>query len=56
MVTRSDRLARSTWHLCQIAEVLTRKRVHLQVLDQSIDTSDATGFIAVSHAGSHCAV
>ena len=43
VVTRLDRLARSTWHLCQIAEVLTRKRVHLQVLDQSIDTSDATG-------------
>ena len=43
MVTRLDRLARSTWHLCQIAEVLARKRVHLSVLDQSIDTSDATG-------------
>ena len=43
VVTRLDRLARSTWHLCQIAEVLTRKRVHLHVLDQSIDTSDATG-------------
>ena len=43
VVTRLDRLARSTWHLCQIAELLTRKRVHLQVLDQSIDTSDATG-------------
>ena len=38
-----DRLARSTWHLCQIAEVLARKRVHLHVLDQSINTSDATG-------------
>lgn len=43
VVTRLDRLARSTWHLCQIAEVLARKRVHLSVLDQSIDTSDATG-------------
>jgi DNA invertase Pin-like site-specific DNA recombinase len=43
VVTRLDRLARSTWHLCQIAEVLARKRVHLHVLDQSIDTSDATG-------------
>ena len=41
VVTRLDRLARSTWHLCQIAEALARKRVHLQVLDQSIDTSDA---------------
>jgi len=25
VVTRLDRLARSTWHLCQIAEVLARK-------------------------------
>ena len=43
VVTRLDRLARSTWHLCQIAEILARKQVHLHVLDQSIDTSDATG-------------
>jgi len=43
VVTRLDRLARSTWHLCQIAEVLVRKQVHLHVLDESIDTSDATG-------------
>ena len=43
VVTRLDRLARSTLHLCQIAETLQRKRVHLQVLDQHIDTSDATG-------------
>ena len=38
-----DRLARSTLHLCQIAEQLKRKQVHLQVLDQNINTSDATG-------------
>jgi len=38
-----DRLARSTLHLCQIAETLQQKRVHLQVLDQHIDTSHATG-------------
>jgi DNA invertase Pin-like site-specific DNA recombinase len=43
VVTRLDRLARSTWHRCQIAEVLAQKQVHLHVLDQSIDTSDATG-------------
>ena len=43
VVTRLDRLARSTLHLCQIAERLTHKGVHLQVLDQAIDTSDATG-------------
>jgi DNA invertase Pin-like site-specific DNA recombinase len=43
VVTRLDRLARSTLHLCQIAEELQRKGVHLQVLDQQIHTSDATG-------------
>src|SRR5215813_9622433 len=43
VVTRLDRLARSTLHLCQIAETLARKQVHLEVLDQHLDTSDATG-------------
>jgi len=43
MVSRLDRLARSTLHLCQIAAELERKRVHLLVVDQNIDTSDATG-------------
>src|SRR5262245_55203735 len=43
VVTRLDRLARSTLHLCQIAETLDRKHVHLHVLDQHIDTSDPTG-------------
>lgn len=43
MVTRLGRLARSTLHLCQIAAELQRKQVHLQVLDQHLDTSVATG-------------
>ena len=43
VVTRLDRLARSTLHLCQIADELARKGINLQVLDQNIDTSDATG-------------
>jgi len=43
MVSRLDRLARSTFHLCQIAAELERKHVNLRVIDQSIDTSDATG-------------
>src|SRR5215831_10194175 len=43
VVTRLDRLARSTLHLCQIAETMAHKQVHLQVRDQHIDTSDATG-------------
>ena len=41
--TRLDRLARSVSHLCEIAETLRRKDVALQVLDQAIDTSTATG-------------
>lgn len=43
MVTRLDRLARSTLHLCQIAAELERKGVALQVLDQQIDTATSTG-------------
>jgi DNA invertase Pin-like site-specific DNA recombinase len=43
VVTRLDRLARSTRHLCQIADQLKRKNVELQVLDQNINTGDATG-------------
>jgi DNA invertase Pin-like site-specific DNA recombinase len=43
VVTRLDRLACSTWHLCQIAQALERKQVSLHVLDQQIDTRDATG-------------
>ncbi|MEM9765301.1 MAG: recombinase family protein [Pseudomonadota bacterium] len=51
VVTRLDRLARSTLHLCQIAEALERKRVALRVLDQSIDTSDATGRLLFNMLG-----
>lgn len=43
VVTRLDRLARSTLHLCQVAAELERKQVALQVLDQNINTNDATG-------------
>ena len=43
VVTKLDRLARSTLHLCQLAETLQRNGVALRVLDQAIDTSDATG-------------
>ena len=39
VVTRLDRQARSTLHLCQIADELKRKQVNLQVLDQNINTS-----------------
>ena len=43
VITKLDRLARSTYHLTQIAEELKKKGVDLVVLDQSIDTSSPTG-------------
>ena len=51
IVTRIDRLARSTLHLCQIAETLREKEVDLVVLDQNIDTSDATGRLLFNMLG-----
>ncbi len=51
VVTRLDRLARSTLHLCQIAKELESKKVHLQVLDQSIDTGSATGRLLFNMLG-----
>jgi len=43
VVTKLDRLARSTSHLYAIHEELKRKGVALKVLDQQIDTSTPAG-------------
>ena len=43
VITKLDRLARSTYHLTQIADELKQKEVDLIVLDQNIDTSTPTG-------------
>ncbi len=43
VVTKLDRLARSTAHLLQIAEALTARGANLKVLDLDLDTSTATG-------------
>lgn len=51
VVTRLDRIARSTLHLCQIAAELERKRVDLRVLDQNINTADATGRLLFNMLG-----
>jgi len=51
VVTRLDRLARSTLHLCQVAAQLQEKGVNLKVIDQSIDTSDATGRLLFNMLG-----
>jgi DNA invertase Pin-like site-specific DNA recombinase len=50
-VTRLDRLARSTLHLCQIADELSTKKVALLVLDQNINTGDATGRLLFNMLG-----
>lgn len=42
VITKLDRLARSTYHLTQIAEELKQNEVDLIVLDQNIDTSTST--------------
>lgn len=51
VVTRLDRLARSTLHLCQIADQLEQKQVNLQVIDQNIHTGDATGRLLFNMLG-----
>jgi DNA invertase Pin-like site-specific DNA recombinase len=43
VITKLDRLARSTFHLTQIADQLSTKGVELIVLDQNIDSSTPTG-------------
>jgi len=43
VITKLDRLARSTAHLWNIVEILEKKKVSLQILDQNIDTSTSTG-------------
>ena len=51
VVSRLDRLARSTLHLCQVADQLQEKGVSLKVIDQSIDTGDATGRLLFNMLG-----
>jgi DNA invertase Pin-like site-specific DNA recombinase len=43
VITKLDRLCRSTFHLTQIADELEQKGVDLVVLDQNIDTTTPTG-------------
>jgi DNA invertase Pin-like site-specific DNA recombinase len=51
VVTKLDRLARSTRDLLNIVNSLEQKRVELVVLDQQIDTSTATGRLLLSLLG-----
>ena len=51
MVTRLDRLACSTCTCASIAAAFDRKQVNLQVLDQHLDTSNATGRLLFNMLG-----
>ena len=51
VVTRLDRLARSTLHLCEIAQLIERKGVSLLVIDQNIDTGTSTGRLMFNMLG-----
>lgn len=43
VTTKLDRLARSTQHLLEIADLMRRKRADLHILNLNIETSSATG-------------
>ena len=51
IVTRLDRLARSMTHFCEIGEFLKKEGVNLKVIDQNIDTTDATGRLLFNMLG-----
>ena len=44
-------MSRSTLHLCQLASELEQKGVNLQLIDQNIDTCDATGRLLFNMLG-----
>src|SRR5262249_11447215 len=43
LVTRLDRLARDTFHLCHLAKQVDTKGAHIKALEQAFDTTTATG-------------
>jgi len=51
VVTKLDRLARSTQHLLEIADRVKRKGAHLEVLNLGMDTSTATGKLLLTMIG-----
>jgi DNA invertase Pin-like site-specific DNA recombinase len=51
VVTKLDRLARSTAHLLQIVETIERKGAALRVLNLNLDTSTATGRLMLTLIG-----
>jgi DNA invertase Pin-like site-specific DNA recombinase len=51
VVTKLDRLARSTLDLCHIAKTLETKNIDLEVIDQNIETSTSTGRLLFNMLG-----
>ncbi len=51
VVTKLDRLARSTRHLGEIVDTLRAKQAHLKVLNLGIDTGTATGELILNVIG-----
>lgn len=51
VVSKLDRLARSTQHLLDIADRVKRKGAHLHVLNLGMDTSTATGKLLLTVIG-----
>lgn len=52
VVTKLDRLARSTAHLLQLVEIIEGKGAALKTLDQAIDTSTPSGRMMLTILGS----
>ena len=51
MVTRLDRLARSTAHLLEIVKTIETKGAALRILDLNVDTATATGRLLLTMIG-----
>ncbi len=51
VVTKIDRIARSTKHLLEIVETLERKKVAFKVLNINLDTSTPTGRLMLTMLG-----
>lgn len=51
IVTRLDRLARSTAHLLEIVKTIETKRAALRILDLNVDTATATGRLLLTMIG-----
>jgi DNA invertase Pin-like site-specific DNA recombinase len=51
IITKLDRLARSTIDLCHIVKTLETKKVNLEVIDQNIETHTSTGRLLFNMLG-----